>query len=231
MTICHLSDLHFREIGPREEAVRDCVNGLHPDLIFITGDFVEGRLVARERFDLCLKWLGQLKAKLGLWGVLGNKEHMRGRDASQIIRNLESAGVRMLVNQNHRLEVEGSPVWLVGVDDPHTRHDDLQKAISGIPSGGIKVLLAHSPGIIREAARLGVELVLVGHTHGGQIRLPGLRPLYLNLKCSFKYASGLFRKGKTWLYVNRGIGVSLPLLRPFLVPEIALLRLKRVRIC
>jgi len=243
LTICHLSDLHFREIGPREVAIRDYVNGMRPDLVFITGDFVEGlpaivsgsgrwqaskpNPIEQERFDLCLKWLGQMKARLGLWGVLGNKEHMRGRDTNSIVQDLESAGVRVLVNQNHPIKDKDSFFWLVGVDDPHTRHDDLQKAISGIPIEGIKILLAHSPAIINEAAKLGVHLVLVGHTHGGQIRLPFVRPLYLNIKCSFKYASGLFRKDETWLYVNRGIGVSLAILRPFLVPEIALLRLKR----
>jgi predicted MPP superfamily phosphohydrolase len=96
--------------------------------------------------------------------------------------------------------------WIVGVDDPTGRFDDLRGALDGVPDGATRILLGHSPDIVERIAHSPFDLVLVGHTHGGQVNLPLLKDVWLSDDAARRYSAGLYAVGGSQLYVNRGIG-------------------------
>jgi hypothetical protein len=134
-----------------------------------------------------------------------------------------ATGARVLINQAQPLP--GLPAWIAGVDDPHRRRDDLTATLAGVPPGAFLVLLAHSPDIILRppAARAGV--IFCGHTHGGQVCLPGGWPPYRHARVPRRFASGLHRLQAGVLVVSRGVGVTRLPLRLFCPPQATLWRL------
>ena len=216
--IVQLSDIHLTNgINFREKEMIKKVNGLDPDFIFLTGDYFDDM----SQVGSIVALLKQLKARKGIWGVPGNTDHIAADHAETISQVLESAGVRVLVNQGVRLATGTGFFWLVGVDENVYHHDQLFSALYGVPRNEPRILLAHSPAIIDEAAREEINLVLSGHTHGGQVGIPVLIKLseYANRT---HYMKGLFTKGKTKLYVNRGIGMKTLPIRFLCRPEITL---------
>ena len=123
------------------------------------------------------------------------------------------------------IERDGGRLWLAGVEDLRWGWPDLSAALAGARGGEPVVLLAHNPMLVYRAARLGVPLVLSGHTHGGQVRLPGLGPPVLPIR-DRRLAQGLRRVGRTKLYVTRGVGLGTPPVRLGARPEITLLVLR-----
>jgi predicted MPP superfamily phosphohydrolase len=156
-----------------------------------------------------------------VYAVLGN------HDPAEMLAPLAALDVRVLVNEATVLEHAGAHVHLVGVDDPHWfRADDLEAALDGVPEDECRILLAHAPEIYEEAEARGVDLMLCGHTHGGQIALPGGWPPFLNVRCPRRFAVRAWRHGRLRGYTTVGAGCSSIPLRLQVRPEVVIHRLR-----
>jgi predicted MPP superfamily phosphohydrolase len=171
--------------------------------------------------------LAGLRARHGVYAVLGNHDYWCG-DPEAVTDSLKRAGVQVLVNRSARLSTRGVEWSLAGVDDVWGGKPDLDKALQDLPPNSFHLLLCHAPDFADKAAERGVPLQLSGHSHGGQVRVPGVGALVLP-KYGRRYASGLQRlaAGTTQVYTNVGLGVIFPPLRVNCPPEITLLTLTR----
>lgn len=221
LRIIHLSDIHIKKFGKREKRVVQIVNELNPDVLFLTGD-----IICRNARDEVEKFLWGIKTKYGIWAVQGNQEYRCSMTGEKMRECYQKYGVKLLINESDRLCIQDNFIGIVGVDDPFTCHDNLGRALAGIPEDSLKILLSHSPKIVDEATEKGISLVLSGHTHGGQFVVPGFGSL-VRPKDWCGYVSGKYRNNGTQVYVNRGIGTSTIPLRLFCPSEIALIRLKK----
>ena len=226
LRIAHISDLHSSKFGRREKEILTIIDQIDPDFIFITGDFVS-RKPNIESINFFWQTLGR-KYSNRVFGVWGNHDHWY-KHFEILKKKLEQSQIKILENENRKLEIglDKEYIYLIGVDDPHTSRDNILKAMQGITNKNIpQILLAHSPDIISKAKEQGIDLVLAGHNHAGQIIFPVIGPLFVPSKYGRKYLKGLFKENSTYLYVNRGIGTSLLPIRN--VPlEIALIRLQK----
>ncbi len=229
-TIALLSDFHYDpyfSVHPLHAAVA-LVNGLRPDVIALTGDFVSVPLIGDEKkaafaAEPCARILRQMTAPHGLWAVLGN--HDDGTDGRHVTRALQAENIRVLANQAEPIERDGARFWLAGVNDVLSKTADLSKTLRGVPAGEAVILLAHEPDFADEVSRFPVDLQLSGHSHGGQVRVPLLPPLYLPTLAK-KYVWGPYQVGPLKLYTNAGLGtVGVPV-RLNCPPEITLLTLR-----
>jgi predicted MPP superfamily phosphohydrolase len=221
LRIVHLSDIHHSPFTGSEQIERaiETANSLEPDIIALTGDYVSHD---PSYAAPCAELLGRLRARHGVYAVLGNHDHWT--DASLITDLFRAEGIRVLVNEGMRFELGGASFWLAGVDDTMVGLEDLPLALAGSSAFEMKLLLAHNPVILRRAARAGVDLVLSGHTHGGQVawrseRSASGRPRRRILK-------GLGRRGRTQIYVTRGLGTVVLPIRYGCPPEVSLLELR-----
>lgn len=220
LRIAHISDLHSRRMGARERAVLRIINGSPPDLIVITGD-----LVSDQRYrNVSLAFLSKLKARLGVWAVQGNWEHYTGWTGDLLRGDLGKLGIRLLINEAERLEVNGSGIWIAGTDDPYLGADRVPDTLNAT-NGEFTIFLAHSPEILNRLPK-GVELVLSGHTHGGQVRLPFIGAPWARGMAG-GYVSGLYRREGTVLYVTNGVGMTVVPARFLCPPEVAYITLRR----
>ncbi|MGA9075232.1 MAG: metallophosphoesterase [Candidatus Sulfotelmatobacter sp.] len=229
-TIALLSDFHYDphfSIHPLHAAI-PLVNGLRPDLIVLTGDFVSVPLVeddAKGAFaaEPCARVLRQMTAAHGLWAVMGN--HDAETDPEHVARALQAENIHVLANQSVAIERDGTRVWLAGINDVLSGTADLANTLHGVPTGEAVILLAHEPDFADEASRFPIDLQLSGHSHGGQVRIPLLPPLYLPAMAK-KYILGTYQVGRLTLYTNAGLGtVGVPV-RLNCPPEITLLTLR-----
>jgi len=224
--ILHLSDMHVDATAGLAAAVCSRLEGMEADLCVLTGDYryeIEGSCA--PVYPLMEKILGCVQATHGVLGVLGN------HDFSEIVPRLERTGIRFLMNGSVEIRRGNASLWVAGVDDPHYYGcDNLPEALSRVPQDAFKILLAHSPELYREAADRGVNLYLCGHTHGGQICLPGGAPILVNAKCPRRLARGTWQHGRMLGYTNAGVGSSLLPVRFNCPPEIALLELRTPRV-
>lgn len=221
----HLTDLHYGD--PRSKALFqwmvNTVNGLEPDLIVITGDYV----VSRPAEGIgAAKYLAQLKAKHGVVGVLGDHDfHIRTKKpVVGVIERIQEAGVQLL--RNEALELPGG-LRIAGID-PTTRkvrRANLPAALDAVPGGKPHLLLSHAPDIIPQAAELGVPLVLCGHTHGGQVVIPFYGPPITHSSVGREFASGWSSLKDTRMYTGRGLA-SHHSLRFCCRPEVTLFTLE-----
>jgi len=221
LRVAQLSDLHISSYTTAGDIERAAALAMRqsPDVIVLTGDFI-WREVWQYAEEL-VEPLRTLRAPLGVYAVLGNHDHWE--DAALATRVLGEAGVTLLLNQAVRLDA-GAPLWLAGLDDVWERKHDMAAALAGAPDDECKLLLVHEPDYADEAARYPVDLQLSGHSHGGQINLPGYgRPVLPYL--GRKYPAGLYQVGPLALYTNRGIGVIAPPVRFNCPPEVTLLTL------
>jgi predicted MPP superfamily phosphohydrolase len=227
-----LSDFHYDvyfSVHPIHAAI-GMVNDLRPDLIVLAGDFVSiplfdiGPAKAAWAAEPCAQLLGQMHATHGSWAALGNHDFYT--DPRHVTAALEAERIRVLANESAPIEVNGARFWLAGVNDVHARAADIDKTLHGIPGDEATVLLAHEPDYADEVARFAVDLQLSGHSHGGQVRIPMVGPLYLP-ELGRKYVWGPYRIGELTLYTNPGLGtVGFPV-RWNCPPEITLLTLRR----
>lgn len=219
--ILHLSDFHIDGVDGLAEAVAEKVASLPVDLCVMTGDYrfdIRGpcdRIYPRLRI-----LLEAVRSRHGIAGILGN------HDCADIALELEKMGVRMLVNEAFPVGPGDRPLWLVGVDDPHSFGcDNLSLALADVPKDSFKLLLAHTPEIFQEAGEAGVHIYLSGHTHAGQIRLPGIGAVIQLASCPRAYAYGHWRYGSMQGYTTAGVGCSLLPIRFGCPPEIAVIKL------
>ena len=215
--IVQISDLHVEpNLNPAllRKAV-DMINGLQPDLIAITGDFITHN--AKVVADLTAP-LADLKSRAGVFASLGN--HDVWNAPRRITEALGHHGIRVLTNSGTDLTQGHDQLWIAGIDSAWAGDIDLPSALKGRAKGGPCLLLGHEPDYADEVAQRSSNLLqLAGHTHGGQICLPGGQPLMLPT-LGKKYARGLFQVGGISLYVNRGLGTIGPKARFACSPEI-----------
>jgi uncharacterized protein len=232
-TIALLSDFHYDplfSIHPIRAAI-PMVNNLHPDLIVLTGDFVSVPMHGNPRkgalaADPCAQLLRQMNAPHGLWAVLGN--HDNDTDPAHVTHALEAENIHVLINQSQAIERDGARFWLGGVNDVFSDDADVPKTLHGIPAGEAVILLVHEPDFADVVSRYPVDLQLSGHSHGGQIRVPLLPPLYLP-ELAKKYYAGTYHIGPLTLYTNIGLGTVLVPVRLDCPPEITFVTLRSPR--
>lgn len=220
LKIAHLTDFHFTPEFDRAyyEHCMDLALRWQPDLMAITGDYVS----KVEHFGYGMEWLSRLRAPLGVFAVRGNHDFWHQPD--EIAGMLAANGATLLDNRALTIERGGAAIVLAGVDHPWLplrRGSDFT-----FPAGpACRILLSHTPDNFPWAARRGFSLVLSGHTHGGQVRLPVLGSPVVASRYGQRYAAGLFRKQDSYLYVSKGLGCSVPL-RINCTPEVTLFRLR-----
>jgi predicted MPP superfamily phosphohydrolase len=229
-TVAVLSDFHYDpyfSIHPLHAAI-PMVNKLHPDLVALVGDFVSVPAFGDDRkgalnAEPCARLLQQITAPHGLWAVMGN--HDDGTDPQHVTRALQAQNIQVLANQSQPIDQDGARFWLAGVNDVMSGTADLSKTMRGVPAGEPVILLAHEPDFADEAAAFPIDLQLSGHSHGGQIRLPFLPPLYLP-ELAKKYIWGTYHVGSLTLHTSAGLGtIGIPM-RLNCPPEITLLTLR-----
>jgi predicted MPP superfamily phosphohydrolase len=218
-TILHLSDLHADLSQGALERAAELANGLEYDLCVLTGDF-RGR--THGDFVEALELVARLREALrgDVYAVLGN------HDSIAMVPDLEALGVNFLLNESAAIRRGEDSVYLAGVDDAHFyRADNIEKAAAGIPEQSISILLSHTPEIYRQAAHAGFDVMLSGHTHGGQICLPGGVPIMLEAKLPRALGAGSWRHEGMVGYTSVGVGSSVVPVRFNNRPEITLHRL------
>lgn len=233
-TICQISDLHTRQMGRRERLLRAMLEALPPaDLVAVTGDLVHTPRGTEPFLELA----GAFRARDGVFAVFGNSEHKNGVRPHALARTLNEHGIKTLLNAHTVLSRGGAQIALAGVDDPVSNLDRMPAALAGVAEDRCTLLLMHSPDGIAEAALRGVDVVLSGHTHGGQISLPFIGAPYTHSLLGRRMSSGYYagrklrrvigiRPGRTQLYVTRGLGVSGLALRFLTRPELTILTLR-----
>ena len=214
-TILHLSDLHLEHFPELIGAVTAAIAPLRYDMCLLTGDFAFRHNVVDAVVDGVRELHEAITAPT--YAILGNHDSIR------IVPPLERAGIRFLINEHVRVETSGGAFLLAGVDDcVHYRASNLERALEGADQDGLTVLMNHSPVEYREAAAAGVDAYLTGHTHGGQICLPGGIPIMSNASAPRRLISGAWRCGAMQGYTSRGVGASMVRVRFNCGPEIVL---------
>jgi len=212
--VVHISDLHCDKRPRNEETMVRIVNGLKPDLIVATGDYLNHRSALPRLKDV----LSRLDAPLGKFGVAGNLEMGHW----QRLGVLQGTGFRQLHRETAIVTKGEDRIAISGLD--FIRSDIAIDPVEALPDDWFNVFLFHTPDLIEDVSGRGVDLYLCGHTHGGQVTLPWYGALITFSKFGKKYESGLYRVGETMLYVNRGLGLEMrpgPQVRFRARPEIA----------
>jgi len=224
LRIVHLTDIHHSLYTPLDDVQRavHLSNRLRPEIVALTGDYVT---LSPDYIWPVAEALGKLRARLGVFAVLGN--HDFDVDADEITHALRSQHIHVLRNSHRVLRHGSAALWVIGVDDVWYGADDLRGALRSVPTRDPKVLLCHNPLGIHRAAAHGIDLVLSGHTHGGQVRLPVVGSVYGRSKLGVRFVDGWNRLDGTQIYVNRGIGKVLLPVRVACPAEIACLRLRK----
>ncbi len=226
LSILHISDLHFTGLVGKwyfEELVRRC-NLRQPDLVALTGDILDE--------EECIAWipdtLAKLRARHGVYFILGN--HDRRVNSKRLRKTLERGGMVDLGGRFVEVQLRGQPVLLAGNEVPwfSPAADFSQAPPSSLQGGPVRIVLAHSPDQLAWARRNEVDLVLAGHTHGGQICLPAVGPIFAPCLHGVRHARGVFSAPPTVLHVTKGVSAQFPV-RFRAAPEAVLLGLRSPR--
>lgn len=218
--LLHLSDLHLDMNPDYPDALIAAIRQLDYDACVITGDF---RASTSGPSGPAIQALEKVRPYMRdpIFAILGNHDSIRS------VAQIEALGIRLLLNESVPLRRNGSRIHLCGIDDPHYfRCDNFEKAADDIPSDEVAILLSHSPETYRRAAHLGFDLLLCGHTHGGQICLPGGLPLITNANCPREYCAGAWRHRELQGYTSVGSGSSMVDVRFNCSPEVTSHRLR-----
>lgn len=215
--IAHLTDLHIKSFGKREQLTLELVSAEKPDAIVITGDSV----TSNGNYEAIGEFLKQLKAPLGVWLVPGNWDN--ALPPPDIAKFYTEAQINFLNNAHGLITPD---IAVIGVDEYYTGNADIEAAMKGVPENAFKLGVFHAPKYF-DLAGERFDVVLAGHTHGGQVRLPFLPPLWLP-PGSRPYVEGWYLHSnlRTRMYVSRGIGNSFFNVRFFCRPELAILTLE-----
>lgn len=228
LKVAVVSDLHAGapqvDVDKVAQVVRR-VNAEQPDLVALLGDYIDpavafGDVIAPEPVA---EELSRLEAPLGAFAVLGNHDWLN--DGERVRRALRSAGVSVLENDAASVEHGGAVLWIVGLADATERVPDTFTPFSLVPEGAAVIVLTHDPDLfLRVPDR--AALTLAGHTHGGQVNLPGIRRFVTPSRFPERHGGGEVREGSQRMYVSRGIGTSRLPVRLGAPPEIAILTLR-----
>ncbi len=221
--VAHISDFHFRRWTPVLDQARWRLMVPDYDLLVVTGDFSTLARKWRHAGSMCRRFFDGVSPRLGVYAVLGNHDSPR-------LVNQPGLPFQWLRNEHTRIDVDGGPLYLVGVDQCEGQFGDTSAALAGIPDAAPAVMLAHYPSTAFDLKSGRVQLMLSGHTHGGQICLPGVGAIFTNDRIPSRMARGLHRIGETLVNVSAGIGTSGSL--PFrwgCPPEVSMITLCKTR--
>lgn len=221
--ILHLSDFHADGLPQLDWAVGHRVADLPVDLCVLTGDYrfrLQGP--CDDVYPVMERITRRIRSRHGILGVLGN------HDSHEKVPEFERMGIRILLNESVEIRQRGESLWVLGLDDPHYYGcDDLPGTLRPIPAEAFKLLLVHTPELVEQAATRGIDLYLCGHTHGGQVRVPGMRPRVVNTNLAPEFHRGAWRLDGMQGYTSSGVGCSVAPVRFFSPPEIVLIELLR----
>jgi uncharacterized protein len=231
LRLLHISDLHIERLTRREADLLGLIGRLQPDIIVITGDYLNLSYTrdpaAKAQLRLLLK---QIEAPLGVYASLGSPTVDLREQMPELLRDLP---LRLLRDEWTRVDLGPErPFLIFGLDCDHDLADDaarLQRLISSAPADAFRLLLFHAPDLMPEATILGIDLYLAGHTHGGQIRLPWYGAIFTSSQLGKRHEMGHYRQGSTELYVSRGVGLegmSAPRIRFLSPPEVTLVEIR-----
>lgn len=215
LKIAQLSDVHTHGMGRNESRTLAILQEEKPDLIVVTGDCLGN---GAGNYEMCKQLYQKLHAPLGVWVIRGNWENDLPVHHERVF--YAESGAHILVNANTSPRPDFS---LIGLDDFISGKPRLDAALSGVPAGVYRIALFHSPAYFDQVAGR-VDLCIAGHTHGGQVRLPFLRPLWLPKGCG-RFVEGWYQEKGTRMYVNRGLGMSNLPIRFLCRPEITVFTL------
>ena len=223
--LMHLSDFHIDGVDGLAESLAGVLRETPCDLCVFTGDYrFDDRGPCEEVYPRMKTVVESIQSRHGIYGILGN------HDPGEVGLRLQTMGVNMLVNDSARITQGGESVWLIGLDDNFDYNcHDLPLAMTGVPAGAFKILLAHAPELFKIADEQGIQLNLSGHTHGGQLRLPGIGAVRKNARCPKEFAWGPWKYGSLQGHTSGGVGCSTLPIRFGCPPEIVILELHRVQ--
>jgi predicted MPP superfamily phosphohydrolase len=227
LTVGVVTDLHAGAPHVDERKVERVVARLareNPDLVALLGDYVDPEVAFGDTVEpeAVASRLGALAAPLGRFAVLGN--HDWGHDGPRIAEALRAVGIQVLENEAVPVEARGGPLWIVGLADPTWRRPDVGAAFAGVPDGDPVLVLSHDPDVFPQVPSRAA-LTLSGHTHGGQVDVPGVRARVIPSRFGDRFAAGHVVEDGRHLHVSRGIGTSRFPIRFRSPPELLLLRL------
>ena len=204
--VAQISDLHANEwnIDLIEHCV-EVINKIKPDIVTMTGDAICNGEKFIPNIISCFK---EINSKYGKFACLGNHDHSDGHDGLKIQQAYKKSGFQTLVNSSANIKIGGECLHLAGADDLQLGDQNINKMIENVPEHETSIFLVHNPLNFKDFAKYNPDLVIAGHTHGGQLYFPPLNFIY---KCILQsnYISGLYGFNKSSLYVNRGIGTAL----------------------
>ncbi len=218
-TLLHISDFHVEYSDGAMRRLAAILPELGYDLCVLTGDY---RAATFGPIEAAVDGIGRLRPALRgpVYGVLGNHDSIR------MVPHFEAMGIRMLLNECEPIRHGGENIHLAGIDDAHFyRVDNIEKAAIDIPPDAFSILLSHTPEVYRQAAHAGFDLMLSGHTHGGQICLPGSVPVTLSSKLPRRLGAGLWTHHGMTGYTSVGVGTSIAPVRINCLPEVTLIEL------
>jgi predicted MPP superfamily phosphohydrolase len=224
--VVQLSDFHIGGRGWSAPLVRRAAAlamEQHGDLIVLTGDFFETTPAIQSCSDL----FGGLQARDGVLAVLGNHDYAdHGVRARRIVDALQDIGIRVLRNESHRVRRGNQELWIVGVDDAYSGHDNLPSAMRGVPASARPLMLNHYPDFTWNLPPNRFSAVLCGHTHGAQIRLPLIGHYARYNIANTRFSHGLYDINGIPVFVNTGIGTSGRPIRILARPEVVVIQLR-----
>lgn len=250
--IAFLSDLHVGMMYVPRQKILDALDEFAPDLLVLGGDYASGKLRVTQAADL----VEELARRQPTAAIAGNTEHYLPWDLDELARRLESAGGRLLRNQAWHIRHGEATIEIVGLDSPTYHADDADAALAECDADAdLRIALVHSPTAWQDIGRLAAHIALCGHTHGGQVRIPGLEAPVTHPSYPRRLAAGLFRlrtepvpraerlvghweilrtagairadaSEGTLMYVSRGVGVTVPQVRLMCPPELVQIEIK-----
>ncbi|MBX3219841.1 MAG: metallophosphoesterase [Labilithrix sp.] len=221
--IAHLSDLHVGALTPPWWGKRwiERANAERPDAIAVTGDLVTSGVAFHEAIA---ELVGGLRARDGVFCAMGNHDYFG--EGEPLISFIRERGPKVLRNEGVVIERDGARLYFAAIDDTWTRRADLDLALAEAPAGVATVMLSHDPDKFPQIAKRGVELVLSGHTHGGQIAVPFLGRWINASKLAHRFHIGVYKDGDSTLYVHPGLGTTGPPIRLGVAPAVVVLTLR-----
>ena len=233
-SILHISDMHLTKLGLLEKRLMELISSREVDTCLVTGDVTAEPRASDNFRRVC----SVIRHRDPIYMVLGNSERKPWLDSEMLVSALSFDGMHMLVNSSAAIERRGQRIVLAGVDDAYSRLADPDAAFSGVDPDDFIILLTHCPSTTPDGIDRGADLILAGHTHGGQFRIPGVKRFWTHMRANKALNDGLYlpedlerilrrRVGHSVLFVTRGVGTSRLHIRFLCPPEIAYITLKR----
>ncbi len=217
--IVQLSDLHLKKVRYVHEGIADKINEIQPDIILITGDAID----SRDHLEVLDKFLGLIDHSIVKYAIPGNWEYWGYIDLKELDKVYHKHNCLLMVNHNRSLKIRDREISIIGVDDLVGGKADFRMAANNLESEDTVIVMTHCPEhrdyIVREKGELDIDLILSGHTHGGQITLFGWAPF--RPVGSGEYLKGWYKDQSPPLYVSKGIGTSIVPMRFFSRAEVA----------